>query len=148
MSKIVVAIIILAGFSVTLFSQTKTSASIGAAIVEPIPVTKTADINFRVGSVIVAGTVTMVPGSVHPGTPNIMLPIPEGVFTAAAFVAEGTAGYAYTITVPSSPLEIKSGNNTLVVDSFTKDPILNPETGLYSGIYVSYTPLNVTVNYN
>jgi hypothetical protein len=148
MSKIFFTFLILSGFHVKLFSQATSSSSVGATIVEPIIQTKNVGINFSVGAIIFAGTVMMVPSGVHPGTPNITLPVTEGLFTAAAFVVEGTAGYAYTITVPSSPLEIKNGNNTLIVDSFIRDPILNAETGLFSGVYVSVTPFNVTVNYN
>jgi hypothetical protein len=147
-SGIFVTFIIITGFYGNLFSQANTSASVSATIVEPITQTKTVDINFRTGAVIFAGTLTMVPGKIHPGTPNIMLPVPEGIFTAAAFISEGTAGYSYTITVPLAPLQIKSGKNNLVVDSFTKDPVLNQESGLFSGVYVSYSSLNVTVNYN
>jgi hypothetical protein len=140
--------IILNGLSVTLFSQVNSSATVSATIVEPIIQTKTVDINFRTGAVIFAGTLTMSPGKVQPGKPNITLPVPEGVFTAAAFISEGTAGYTYTITVPLSPLEIKNGKNNMIVDSFTRDPMRNEDSGLYSGVYVSYTALNVTVNYN
>jgi len=148
MSKIFITFIVLAGLSINLFSQATSSASVGATIVEPIILTKPVDLNFRTGTVIFAGTVTMVPGAARPGTPTIMLPVTEGVFTAAVFVVEGTAGYAYTVAVPSSPLEIKSGDQMMVVDSFIRDPIINPETDLYSGVYVMTTPLNVTVNYN
>jgi hypothetical protein len=145
---IFVTFIIMPGFYGNLFSQTSTSTPVSATIVEPVAQTKTVDINFRTGAVIFAGTLTMVPGKVRPGIPNIMLPVPEGIFTAAAFISENTTGYTYTITVPLAPLEIKTSKNNLVVDSFTRDPVFDQESGLFSGIYVSYSSLNVTVNYN
>jgi Domain of unknown function (DUF4402) len=148
MSKIFITFFMLTGFSVNLFSQASSSASISATVVEPITITKTVDMNFGKVAIIIAGEVEMVPGSVHPKKSAIMLPVTTGTFTAASFITEGTAAYTYTITVPSSPLEIKSGDNMLIVNSFLSDPLINPGTGLVAGVYVSVTPFNVTVNYN
>jgi hypothetical protein len=147
MSKFFVFFILLCGLSANLFSQA--SSSIGAQVVEPITVTKTADLNFRNVAIIFAGTVEMkmISAKIQPGLPNILLPV-GGTFTAVTFVVEGTSAYAFTITVPPSPLEIKNGDNTLVVNSLSSDPILNPETDLYAGVFVSVTPLDVIVNYN
>lgn len=150
MSKIFVTFILLTGFSVNLLSQATSSASIGAMVIQPISqnLMKTVDMNFGTIAIIFAGMVEMVPGGVHPGKSSIMLPVKTGTFTAVSFAVEGTAAYAFTVTVPSSPLEFKSGDNTLVVDSFQSDPVINTGSGLFSGVYVSITPLNVIVNYN
>jgi hypothetical protein len=147
-SKIFVAFILLTGFPVNLFSQSTSSASIGATVVRPILIEKTADMNFETVAIIIAGEVEMVPGGVYSKKSTIMLPVPTGTFTAASFVTEGTAAYTYTITVPPSPLEIKIGDKTMIVNSFKSDPILNPGKNLFGGVYVSVTPFNVTVNYN
>ena len=139
---------ILIGSSADLFSQASSSSSIGATIVEPVTITKTADMNFRTVAIIFAGTVEMIPGGVLPKKPTIMLPVTTGTFTAVTFVDEGTAAYAFTITEPPSPLEIKGVDSTLIVNSFISDPIINPGSGLVAGVYVSTTPFDVTVNYN
>ena len=73
MRKFFVLFIILSGFSVHLFSQASSSA--GATVVEPITITKTADMNFRSVAIIFAGTVEMSPRGVPPGIPTIMLPV-------------------------------------------------------------------------
>lgn len=148
MWRIFVAFIILTGFSVNLFSQASSSASVRAKVVQSITTTKAADMNLGIVSIIFAGTVEIVPGRIHPRKPTIMLPVTTGTFTAATFAAEGTAAYAFTVTIPSSPLEIKNGDNTMVISSFISDPIINPASGLFSGVYVSTTPFNVIVNYN
>ena len=148
MKKIFFAFIILNGLSVNMFSQASSSASVRATVIEPVTITKTVDMNFEVVAIIIAGTVEMVPGRVNSGKSAIMLPVSTGTFTAASFVTEGTAAYTYTITVPPSPLEIKSGDNTMIVNSFRSDPLINSGTGLVAGVYVSVTPFNVTVNYN
>lgn len=104
--------------------------------------------NFRSVAIIFAGTVELSPRGVPPGIPTIMLPVTRGTFTAVTFVVGGTAAYAFTITIPPSPLEIKDGNDMLVVNSLSPDPILNPGTDLVAGVFVSVTPFDVTVNYN
>jgi hypothetical protein len=148
MNKIVTTFIILTGFSVNLFSQAFSSASIHASVVNPFVITKTADMNFETVAIIIAGEVEMVAGKANSRKPSITLPVTKGTFTAASFFVEGTSAYAFTISVPPSPLEINSGNNTMIVNSFRSDPILNPQTGLFGGVYVSVTPFNVIVNYN
>jgi hypothetical protein len=109
--------------------------------------TRAVETNLGTVAVIIAGTVEVIPARIPAGTPNITVPV-SGTFTAASFVIEGKSAYAYTITVPPSPLEVKSSTGTMVVNSFASDPIINSATGLSSGVYVSVTPLNLTVNYN
>ena len=143
-----VTFILLTGSFLNLTAQTKGSASIGATITEPIIQTKSVEINFGIVAVIIAGEVGFMPVGKAPENPNIVLPFITGIFTAASFFNEGSSAHAFTIGVPSSPLEIKSGANNLVVNSFSSDPIVRSESGLVAGVFVSVTPFNVTVNYN
>jgi hypothetical protein len=117
-------------------------------VVNPISVTKTVDLNFENVAIIIAGAVELVPMNARQKTGNIILPVTSGTFTAASFLLSNTTAYSYKITVPSSPVEVTSGKNTLVVRSFSSDPILNPDSDLLAGVYVSVSPMNVTVNYN
>ena len=119
-----------------------------ATVVEPITVTKSVDLNFESVAIIVAGSVEMVPANDKGEIPKITMPVTYGTFTAASFVLSSTTAYAYKVTVPPAPVEVNNGKKTMVVKSFDSDPILNPEAGLYAGVYVSVSPMDVTVNYN
>jgi hypothetical protein len=121
---------------------------ISATVVEPITVTKSVEMNFESVAIIVAGSVEMIATSDLNEMTNIMVPVTSGTFTAASFVLSGTTAYAYKVTVPRSPIEVKSGKDILVVRSFDSDPILNPDSGLLAGVFVSVSPMDVTVNYN
>ena len=147
MNKLLLISLVFISFSCRLYSQSRSTASAGATIIEPITISKTVETNFGTVAIIVAGTVEMIPTHIRAGLSSIVLPV-EGTFTAASFVIEGKAAYAFTITVPPSPLEVRRGDKDLVVNSFSSDPILNPTSGLATGVYVSVTPLNLTVNYN
>lgn len=153
MNKFVCTILIILGVTADLVSQTSASASAQASasadIVQPINIASTLDVSFGTVAVIVAGQIELVQTDSPRGASSIILPTNEvGTFTAASFFTESTSAYAFTITVPSSPLEIKDGNKTMIVSSFKSDPLLNQETGLIAGVYVAVSPLNVTVNYN
>jgi hypothetical protein len=148
MNKILFAGFILLCLSVRLFSQSAASSLASASIVEPITVTKTMDMDLGTVAIIIAGTVEMIPARINTRKPGIILPLKTGTFTAASFFLDGKTAYSQTITIPSSPLEIKSSGGTLVINSFTSDPIVNSPSGLSAGVYVSVTPLNLIVNYN
>ncbi len=131
------------------YSQEGSSGTrISATVVEPITVTKSVDLNFESVAIIIAGSVELVPSSASAVMSDIILPVSTGTFTAASFVVAGTTAYSYKITVPPSPMEVPNGNSKLIVRSFDSDPILNPETELLAGVFVSVSPMNVTVNYN
>jgi hypothetical protein len=141
-------LLILFGLSVAAFSQSNASAIATATIVEPVGISQSVDSDYGNVAVILAGTVFMTPVGVTPKKGNIMLPVSSGTYTAASFYLSGTAGYTYTISVPSKPVTIHRGTEFLKVDTFSSDNALNAGDGLTAGVYVSITPFNVMVNYN
>jgi len=126
------------------FGNTRASAS----VVEPITITKSIDLNFESVAIIIAGSVEMVTSNTKGNTASIALPVVTGTFTAASFVMSNSTAYTYKVTVPQSPIEITNGKNSMTIQSFDSDPIVDPESGLYAGVFVSVSPMNVTVNYN
>jgi hypothetical protein len=142
--------IFILGFSIlSAFSQEGSAGTrISATVVEPITLTKSVDLNFDQVAIIIAGSVELVSTKVSGLNTNITLPVTMGTFTAASFVVAGTTAYTYKITVPPSPYELTSSSGGLVVRAFDSDPILNADSELLAGVFVSVSPINVTVNYN
>jgi mannose/fructose/N-acetylgalactosamine-specific phosphotransferase system component IIC len=131
------------------FSQGgSTGTRVSATVIEPITLTKSVDLNFDQVAIIIAGSVELVPTGVKSSAANIILPVTMGTFTAASFVVAGTTAYTYKITVPPSPFEVTNETGTMSVRSFDSDPILNADSELLAGVFVSVSPMNVTVNYN
>ncbi len=163
-----VATLTLACLATTVRGQETASATATATIVTPISIVKDVDMDF--GNVAVqsttAGTVVLSPAGNRTATGGVTLPTAAGTVTAASFTVSGTASYTYTITLPSTPLTITSGANTMTVTTFTSDPTptgtlavggtqtlnvgatLNVSAAQPAGTYVSATPFDVTVNYN
>jgi hypothetical protein len=132
-----------------LFSQISSAVTpVSATVVEPITITKSVALNFESVAIIIAGSVELVPLDARGSSATINLPVTSGTFTAASFVVAGSTAYTYKITVPSSPVEVAQGKDKLIVRSFDSDPILNPDSELLAGVFVSVSPMNVTVNYN
>lgn len=118
-----------------------------ATVVEPITVTKSVALNFESVAIIIAGSVELTPLNSKSKPADIVLPV-SGTFTAASFIFPGETAYTYKITVPKTPMEVTRGNDKMIVRSFDSDPILNPDSELLAGVFVSVSPMNVTVNYN
>lgn len=157
----------LAGIATGVHAQETASATATATIVTPISITKDVDMNF--GNVAVqsttGGTVVLTPAGGRTRTAGVTLPTTTGTVTAASFTVNGTGAYTYTITLPSSAHTISSGANTMTVTAFTSTPsgaggqlsggtqqlkvgaTLNVGAAQPSGVYVSDTPFDVTVNY-
>lgn len=162
-----VASLTLTCLATTSQAQETATATATATIVTPISITKDVDMNF--GNVAVqsttAGTVVLTPAGIRSATGGVTLPTTGGTVAAASFTVNGTSGYTYAITLPSTPLTITSGGNTMTVSTFTSDPTptgtltggtevlnvgatLNVGAAQAAGTYVSGTPFDVTVNYN
>lgn len=156
-----------AGFATNAAAQETATATATATIVTPISITKTVDMNF--GNVAVqsttGGTVELTPAGARTSTGGVTLPATNGTVTAASFTVNGNGNYTYAITLPSSPLTITSGGNTMTVTGFNSTPsgtgaltagtqtlnvgaTLNVSAAQPSGVYVSGTPFDVIVNYN
>jgi hypothetical protein len=147
--KIFIILLVLSGLSFSVFSQGSAMAvaipRVSATIVEPGTITS----NFGDGVVIFAGTVILTPVRGHTKTSSLSLPVSTGSFTGAFFCVAGTnTGYNFTIDVPSSPVSINNGGTSMKITSFTSEPALNARSDMIAGVFVSVTPLDVTVNYN
>ena len=166
MKKLFVISVVVLGFFSTTFGQVSGTATASATIITPIAISKTIDMNFgNVAVSAVAGTVVLSPASGRTKTGGVTLPIVSGTISAASFNVTGLGSYTYTITLPSTPLTISSGANTMTVNSFTSTPsgtgtlsgglqvlnvgaTLNVGVNQAAGVYTSATPFSVTVNYN
>lgn len=160
--------ILFSGVSVISSAQVKATATASSTIVTPIGITKTVDMNF--GNVAInsttAGTVVLAPAGTRTSTGGVTLPATAGTVAAAEFNVTGANNYTFSITLPSTSHEIKSGSNTMSVTGFTSTPTptgtlsatgsatvkvgatLNVSAGQAAGTYTSVTPFEVTVNYN
>lgn len=160
--------ILFSGVSVISSAQVTATATASSTIVTPIGITKTVDMNF--GNVAInsttAGTVVLAPAGTRTSTGGVTLPATAGTVAAAEFNVTGANNYTFSITLPSTSHEIKSGSNTMSVTGFTSTPTptgtlsatgsatvkvgatLNVSAGQAAGTYTSVTPFEVTVNYN
>ena len=160
--------ILFSGVSVISSAQVTATATASSTIVTPIGITKTVDMNF--GNVAVnsttPGTVVLTPEGTRTKTGGVTLPATAGTVAAAEFNVTGANNYTFSITLPSTSHEIKSGSNTMSVTGFTSTPTptgtlsatgsatvkvgatLNVSAGQAAGTYTSVTPFDVTVNYN
>ena len=160
--------ILFSGVSVISSAQVKATATATSTIVKPIGITKTVDMNF--GNVAInsttPGTVVLAPAGTRTSTGGVTLPATAGTVAAAEFNVTGANNYTFSITLPSTSHEIKSGSNTMSVTGFTSTPTptgtlsatgsatvkvgatLNVSAGQAAGTYTSVTPFEVTVNYN
>ena len=170
MKKIIIIAAGLIGFTISANAQATATATASATIVTPITIVKDVDLNFGnvAVSAINSGTVVMTPGGVRSATLGVTLPAVAGTPAAASFTVSGESGYTYAITLPTTPLTINSGTNTMTVDNFISNPsgtgtlsvgatatqtlqvgaTLNVAAGQAAGTYQSQTPFPVTVNYN
>ena len=160
--------ILFSGVSVISSAQVTATATASSTIVTPIGITKTVDMNF--GNVAInsttAGTVVLAPAGTRTSTGGVTLPATVGTVSAAEFIVSGENDYTFSITLPSTSHEIKSGSNTMSVTGFTSTPTptgtlsatgsatvkvgatLNVSAGQAAGTDTSVTPFEVTVNYN
>lgn len=166
MKKLFVTSIIFLGFVAVSLGQVSGTATASATIITPIAISKTIDMNFgNVAVSSIAGTVVLSPASVRTKSGGVTLPIVSGTISAASFNVTGLGSYTYTITLPSTPLTINNGANTMSVTAFTSTPsgtgtlsggaqvlnvgaTLNVGVNQAAGVYTSATPFSVTVNYN
>ena len=157
-----IAIIVL-GFSGVSFGQVKAIATASANIITPISITKDVDMKFgNVAVIATAGTLVLSPTGGRTATGGVTIPATTGIVSAASFTVNGQADYTYAITLPSTHT-IKFGALSMIVDGFNT-PALKVLTGgseiilvgatlhvgasQATGLYVSETPFDVTVNYN
>ena len=160
--------ILFSGVSVISSAQEKATATASSTIVKHIGIIKDIDMNF--GNVAInsstGGTVVLAPDGTRTPDGGVTLPATVGTVSAAEFIVSGENDYTFSITLPSTSHEIKSGSNTMSVTDFTSTPTttgalsatgsvtvkvgatLNVSAGQAAGTYTSVTPFEVKVNYN
>jgi hypothetical protein len=163
---VILAFLLLLGSVMSSFAQVSANASVTVNLITPIAITKTVDMNF--GNVAVSGTggtVVLPPVGPRTLTGGVTLPVVSGTVSAASFTVTGLSTYTFSISLPSSPITIKSGANSMTVGTFTSNPAttgtltggtttldvgatLNVGANQPAGTYISETPFTVTVNYN
>jgi hypothetical protein len=161
---ILIALLVVVGFSTNAFAGSSATASATATIVNPISIAKTADMNFgNVATDGTVGTVILAAAGTRTKTGGVTLPATVGTVTAATFTVTGVSGYTYAVTLPVAATVVSSGANNMNVDTWTSDAggtitggtvtlhvgaTLNLVATQVAGVYVSATPFTVTVNYN
>ena len=153
--------------SAVTFGQVSATANISETIVQPLTITKVIDMDFgNVAIDAVAGTVVLAPNGSRTKTGGAILTAVTGTPAAAVFNLTGASNYTYAISLPTSGVNVKFGNNTMVVNNFTSSPTptgtlgvngkdvvnvgatLNVLPNQAAGTYHQETPFTVTVNYN
>jgi len=170
MRKILLTMIIAAGFSTAVLAQATATAtaSATATIVAPLTITKTVDMNF--GNIAVsasnAGTVVLSPAGVRSLTGGITFPATTGTVDAAEFDVTGSGTYTYAITLPAGPVTLTGDpSGTMTLTTFTSTPsgtgalsagaqtitvgaTLNVGAGQAAGTYTNATAVPVSIVYN
>gem|GEM_PF-159348 len=153
------------------------TASTTATIVAPIAIAKNVDLNFgnlNLNANGSPGAVVLSAASSAVRTPSgtMTLPATQGTVTAGKFTVTGAANYAYTVTLPSSPITLATdgggATKELTVNTFTSAPetgstyeiggggnqiiyvgaTLNADGNEVPGVYSSTGNFTVTVHYN
>ena len=141
-------------------------------IVAPIQITTSTALNFGSFATLSTegGTLVMTPAAVRSSTGGVKLTSATGSPAAAAFAVSGEGAYAYTITLPTSALELTtaatgtglktmsvasfvssigtSGTLTAGSQAFTVGATLTVGLAQVVGTYVNSGGFAVTVNYN
>lgn len=108
------------------FAQATATATATANIITPIAIAHVTDINFGNVSVSAtnAGTVVLTPAGTRTLSGGVILPALNGTVSAASFTVSGLAASTYSITLPTTDLTLTSVGNSMIVNTFTCDPIL------------------------
>ena len=163
---ILIAILLVVGFSTNAFAQQTATASTTATIVTPIGITKTVDMVFgNIATNGAVGTVVLTTAGTRTSTGGVTLPAASGSPTAASFAVTGSGTYTYTITLPASPITLAGTTAGVTVGTFVSNPAatgaltagaqtvlvgatLNLPVSVVAGSYTNAAGLTVTVNYN
>jgi hypothetical protein len=148
MIRVFAVMLIMSLLSATAFSQASATAATTSTIIEPVGISKSVSTEYGSVAIILVGSVEMTPIQKAGKPGRIVLPVTYGTYTAMCYSVSGNSGYNYTITVPSTPVTVRKGSETLKVTSFSSEPNPNPDSGLAAGVFVSVSPFNIIVNYN
>ncbi len=151
-------------------AQSTAYASTTAVLVTPIAISKTTDMHFGiVAASATAGTVVLDYADGRTTTGGASLPSGSTAQKTAVFAVTGEGTSGFSISIPSSPITLTSGGNTMTVSGFLCDAgassslasgaatlkvkaTLNVPANAPAGTYVNNlgnsSALFVTVNYN
>jgi Domain of unknown function (DUF4402) len=168
--KMAACTFLVCGTAISAFAQGSASATAtsSATIVTPIAIVKASNLDF--GNVAISalnlGTVTMPAtlAGIRVASGGVTLPVVDGTHQAASFTVSGDGDYAYTVTLPSSSVEIEDGLNVMQVSGLNVSAdagllaagtqtiyvggVLNVAAAQPAGDYLSTTPFTVIVDYN
>jgi hypothetical protein len=163
---ILIALLLVVGFSTNAFAQATATASTTATIVTPIGISKAVDMNFgNIATNGAVGTVVLSTSGTRTPSGGVTLPATAGTVTAASFSVTGSGTYTYTISLPASPITLAGTTAGVTAGTFVSNPAatgaltagaqtvlvgatLNLPVSVVAGSYTNAAGLTVTVNYN
>ena len=120
--KILPVLIIGLGLSAGCAAQSTAFASTTAVLVTPISISKTTDMHFgTVASSGTAGTVVLDQSNGRTTTGGASLPTGGISPTSAVFAVTGQGTSGFSITIPSAPITLSNGVQTMTVSNFVCD---------------------------
>lgn len=148
-----------------LFGQQSATASFTASvnIIEPIAIETTSNMNFASIDARQGGSVILNPDNTRTSTGDVLLDAATNV-SAAVFEVKGQNAYSYNINLPTGEFRMLNGASEIIIKDFKA----NFETGTIStdaqtirlgatlqidpeqkpGLYITSSPIEVTINYN
>ena len=145
--------------------QNSASANFTASvtIIEPIEIQTTSDMNFAEIDARNGGIVVLNPNNTRTAFGDVRLKSSSSV-SAAVFEVKGQNGYSYDINIPKGDFTMINGSKQIYLKDFTVNTdsnTLNSDSQIVRmgatieiepdqdpGIYMTPTPLEITVSYN
>lgn len=125
MRKLLIIVIVVAGFSVSGYAQSNTAEiTASVTVIQPITIARAADLNFGRITIGGAGTVVVSSGGTRTQSGSITL-LTGGSEAPGLFNITGKATATYAVTIPNSVTLKKSGasNETITADTFTNNAV-------------------------
>lgn len=151
-------------FSNHLIAQNSATSSVFIAIVQPVGIKTTSDLNFASMHASKGGEVTITPSSERIASGGVILSSEENASPATIEIST-EPGFAYAVTLPNDKYIIYNGTDSMIIDNFTSDfnkasllsegsqtlhvgatLVINPDQS--PGNYVNTTAIQVAINYN
>jgi hypothetical protein len=150
---IVIAAILMTGFTTNLMAQNQTAtagASAAAKIVKTIAITKVTDMNFGTMSTpSTPATVILSPaGAPSIGSGSISLLTQAPTALASSYTTVGDNNAAYSITLPANgTVNVSDGTNTMAITDFTcSSPLSTTFSAGGTGAFSVGAKLNLAAN--
>ena len=146
------------------FAQNSASANFtaSATIIEPISIRTTSNMSFASINAGNGGSVILNPDHTRSATGDVRLDN-SGNVSAATFEVMGQNGYSYNINIPSGSFKMVNGPDELVLKNFNtgSSSVLTSDSQTISlgatleiepqqkpGLYITPSPIEITVSYN